>query len=263
MTAYLYKAKMQILVSLTYRFEVFATLLTRYIEVVAVVFLWECVYKSQDTLKGMTKEQMITWIILAAGMSVLYTTGVQNEIRIGVVKGNIAVELLRPCNLLGLYFSQDMGAFLVRIVTGFVPTVILGGLTFGMMMPVSTMNLVLSLVSLVAGYMIIWLLFALIGVFTFWAMELGNMTWGLQTIISIFSGNLIPLYFFPESVQGVLRWLPFQYTYQAPLALYVGKITWEEGLQQIGVQILWIVLLTIVLNLLWKRIRKNILVQGG
>lgn len=261
--AYLYKAKVQILVSLAYRFEVFATLLTRYIEIIAVVCLWECVYKNQDSLKGMTKEQMVTWIILAAGMSVIYSTGVQSEIRSGVVKGNIAVELLRPCSLLGLYFGQDIGAMLVRIVTCFVPTVILGGLTFGMLLPVSGMNFVLCLLSLAAGYLIIWLLYAMLGVLAFWTMELGNMQWGLSTIISIFSGNMIPLYFFPESVQKVLAWLPFRYTYQAPLELYIGKISWQEGLGQIGIQILWICLLAGVLALLWKRVQKNVLVQGG
>lgn len=263
MGAYLFKAKTQILVGLTYRFEVFATLLTRYIQIVATVFLWQCVYASKSSIKGMTKEQMITWTVLAAGLSIIFTTQVQNEIRRGVVKGDIAVELIKPCNLMGMYFAQDIGSMAVNIVMRFVPTVILGGITFGIMLPVNPANLVLCIISIIAGYVITWLLFAITGAFAFWAMELGNMTWAVSTMISILSGNLVPLYFFPESVQRVLAWLPFQYTYQTPLALYVGKITWSEGIEQIIIQVFWIALLFGVLSFLWSKIRKNILVQGG
>ena len=48
MGPYLYKMKMQILVQLSYRFEVFATLAARYVQIVATVFLWDCVYPETD-----------------------------------------------------------------------------------------------------------------------------------------------------------------------------------------------------------------------
>lgn len=47
MGPYLYKMKMQILVQLSYRFEVFATLAARYVQIVATVFLWDCVYRGR------------------------------------------------------------------------------------------------------------------------------------------------------------------------------------------------------------------------
>lgn len=263
MGAYIFKAKVQILVGITYRFEVFVTLLARYMQIVATVFLWQCVYANKDTMKGMSKEQMITWTILAAGLSVLFTTQVQNNIRKGVVKGDIAVELIRPCNLMGMYFAQDIGGTIVSLVMSFVPTVLLGGLTFGIMLPTSAPNAILCVISVGAGFVITWLLFAITGAFAFWAMELGNLSWAMSTLISILSGNLVPLYFFPEYMQNILEWLPFQYTYQTPLSLYIGKITWKEGLEQIGIQILWIAFLYVILALMWKKIRKNILVQGG
>ena len=263
MSAYFYKAKTQILVGLTYRFEVFATLLTKYIQIVATVFLWQCVYASKSSIKGMSEQQMITWTIMAAGLSIIFTTQVQNNIRRGVVKGDIAVELIRPCNLMGMYFAQDFGSMVVNLIMRFVPTVFLGGITFSIMLPPNKENFILCLISVVAGYVITWLLFAITGAFAFWAMELGNLTWTVSTLISILSGNLVPLYFFPESIQRVLAWLPFQYTYQTPLSLYIGKITWEQGIEQIGIQLLWIIVLFGVLSFLWSKIKNNILVQGG
>ena len=263
MGAYIYKAKTQILVELTYRFEVFATLLARYIQIVAVVFLWECVYRQKSELKGMTKEQMITWIILATGLTIAYSTHVQSYIRNGVWQGNIAVDFLRPCSFMGMYLAQDIGSAITNVILRFVPTVVLGGISFHMLAPASLENGLLCIVSVLAGYLIIWLLFALIGVITFWAMELGDMEWTLWTLISILSGNLIPIYFFPQSIQNVLAWLPFQYTYQTPLALYIGKISWQEGLRQISIQLVWIVILAVGLKLLWNKMRKNILIQGG
>jgi ABC-2 type transport system permease protein len=84
-----------------------------------------------------------------------------------------------------------------------------------------------------------------------------------DTIVSILSGSLIPIWFFPEGVQKVLAYLPFQYTYQTPLGLYIGKITVSEGLLQILIQFVWIVILGGLTIIAWRRARRNVLIQGG
>ena len=57
---YLYKMKLQMQVYLTYRFEVFAALITRFILILANLFLWSSVYTGQDTIQGVSRDQMIT-----------------------------------------------------------------------------------------------------------------------------------------------------------------------------------------------------------
>ena len=97
MGPYLYKMKMQILVQLSYRFEVFATLAARYVQIVATVFLWDCVYRGRQQINGFTQKQMVAWSILSAGISTIYICDVQGMIQKGVREGSVAMELIRPC----------------------------------------------------------------------------------------------------------------------------------------------------------------------
>lgn len=263
MGPYFYKMKMQILVQLSYRFEVFATLAARYIQITATIFLWKCVYGGQQEINGLTQGQMITWTILAAGLSTVYACGVHEEIRSGVRQGSVAVGLLRPCSLLGQYLAQDIGSMIVNLFIRVVPVVLLGGLTFGLAAPADGKRLLLCAVSVIFGYLLLWLMYALVSMCAFVAMELGDMDVVLRTVIEILSGSLVPLWFFPQAAQNILAWLPFQYTFQTPLGLYIGRITAEEGMVQLRIQAIWILFFFVCLNAVWAVVRKNILIQGG
>lgn len=65
MEAYLYKLKMQMIVNITYRFEVFAVIATRFILMVTTVFLWNCAYAGNNEMLGLSKPQMITYAVLS------------------------------------------------------------------------------------------------------------------------------------------------------------------------------------------------------
>lgn len=74
---------------------------------------------------------------------------------------------------------------------------------------------------------------------------------------------MIPLWLFPDVVQNVSRYLPFQYTYQAPLEIYIGRIPPSGALPVLLIQAVWIVGLTVVLALIWRRAQARVIVQGG
>ncbi len=118
---YLYKMKLQIQVYLTYRFEVYAGIITKFILIIANVFLWECVYSTETAIEGIGKEQMITYSVMSACLSLLYSCGIQGAINTDVRKGNISVRLIRPFNLLGAYFAEDVGSILVNLILKVVP----------------------------------------------------------------------------------------------------------------------------------------------
>ncbi|WP_234121089.1 ABC transporter permease [Clostridium hydrogenum] len=263
MEAYLYKLKMQIIVNITYRFEVFATIATRFILMVSTVFLWKCTYAGNKEMLGLSKSQMITYSVLSVFLSSVFQCNVQNTIRDGVRQGKIAVDLLRPYNIIVAFFAQDLGDVFASILNKALPLLFLGMIFFGVNAPVSSSAFVLFVISSVLGFMILWFISALVGMFSFWTLELGNMGVVKDIIVSILSGSLIPLWFFPNDVQKVLAFMPFQYTYQTPMGLYIGKITINDGLLQIGIQIIWILLLGVITSFVWCKAKNNILIQGG
>ncbi len=263
MGAYFYKMKMQVIVNLTYRFEVFASIGARMVLMVTMIFLWKLTFSQNSTIQDLSQAQMITYSVLAVCLSSAFQCGIQNTIRDGIRDGGIAVDLLRPYHPIVSYFAQDMGSVVTAVVNKALPLLILGQLFFGVTPPASVPAFLLFAGSSVLSLIILWLLSALVGMLSFWMMELGNMGVVKDTIVSILSGSMIPLWFFPEHVQKILYFLPFPYTYQTPIGLYIGKISILEGFVQMRIQLVWIAVLLLCTVLMWNRAKKNILIQGG
>lgn len=77
-----------------------------------------------------------------------------------------------------------------------------------------------------------------------------------------FSGY-IPLWFFPDAVAGVIRFLPVTWVGFHPIAVYLGKTSVTETWLFLGLGIGWALLLSAGVGALWHRAALRITVQGG
>jgi ABC-2 type transport system permease protein len=80
----------------------------------------------------------------------------------------------------------------------------------------------------------------MIGLSAFWFTRADGVRAVFQVLQAVFSGALIPLVFFPEAVQKVLFFLPFQYMLYVPSMVFTGSyrlggITMDLG-QIVGIQ---------------------------
>ena len=98
---------------------------------------------------------------------------------------------------------------------------------------------------------------------SFWLISMGPLSSLKICIIRMLSGSIIPLWFFPEWLRNILAFLPFQYIYQLPLSIYIGKLTEQETIFQIGVQLVWLLILYGLYRLMQKKVLTNVMVQGG
>ena len=73
MKAYLYILKMQIILGLTYRFEVFAVIATKVVILVASIFLWYNIYSGMNVIDGVTLTQMTTYVIISGFVITSYS----------------------------------------------------------------------------------------------------------------------------------------------------------------------------------------------
>lgn len=62
-----------------------------------------------------------------------------------------------------------------------------------------------------------------IGMTAFWLVQSSGIRQVYQVISEILSGSLIPLIFFPEILQKMLFFLPFQYITYVPACVVMGK----------------------------------------
>lgn len=256
MSAYLYAAGRRMAAGLTGRFEILSGIAARYVEVLATVFLWKWVYRKRESLYGMNEEQMSAWMILAAGLTVFYSMQVHLKIRDEIKRGGSG--FLYPCSLPGMYLAEDLGRAVMSLPVRCVPVALLGSLTFGLLPPAGEKELLLAACFAAGGWLMIWTLYAIVGTASCWLMELGDLGVPFSVLTAFLSGSMLPLEFFPRPVREALLRLPFRYAFQTPLSLYLGRITPEEALWQLGEMAVWIVLLLCVLKLAWESARRKL-----
>jgi len=113
-----------------------------------------------------------------------------------------------------------------------------------------------TIVSILFSFVIMFLLNYSIGILAFWL----TRTDGIRALIRLFrdlmAGVFIPLSFFPEAVQKILFFLPFQFVSYVPARVFLGSYNlagWNMSIPTIvGIQGLALVGMLIVTAMLWK-----------
>jgi len=260
---YLYIAKTKVLSALAYRFDVISSIAIQCIVVIATSYFWVAVYGDRQSALGVTREQMLTYTIMSALLACIFTANVENRVIQSVRKGNVALDMLKPVNVFGIYLAEDLGAIAIALCQNALPLLLISCVLIQVPTPSSVVNFLLFLFSVSVSYLINWLITACFSMLAFFVISIGPLHQTKNVLIRILSGSIIPLWFFPESLQRVLSFLPFVYIYQLPLSIYIGKLGFSEILTQTGLQMVWLLIVYGVFTLIRKKAFSNVLIQGG
>ena len=260
---YLYLGKIRLLASLQYRIEALGGVLSNLVPLLTMVFIWKHGFKPNMTVHGVSQSQMIVYSIMALGLKDVFFFNVQDTLFLGAREGGVAIELSRPYMLLMRYFVEDLTLSLSAFLRRFVPLMVISSLFIHVPFPGSFLNALFAAISFGFSFFILWTLSALMGLVAFWTVDFGNLGMVKDACVRILSGSIIPIWFFPEPIQIVSKYLPFQYTYQTPLAIYIGKTEWQESFLPMSFQVMWLVVLLPLLFILWEKAKRRLLIHGG
>ncbi|MFH1369516.1 MAG: ABC-2 family transporter protein [Elusimicrobiota bacterium] len=263
MKSYYYIAKIRFVSQLAYRFDVIVVFLSNVIMLMAQVFLWRCVYSGKGVVAGVNESQMVTYAVFSTLMGLLMHTTVQEIIVHKVVTGEIAIDFLKPVNPLLNWMGDDIGTNASIFCLNAVPLALVSVLFVKAAPQFSAISLLLLFPAVALSFAILWAMYAVIGLLAFWFMELGNLGLVQGQVIRILAGSYIPLWFFPDWVQNISRYLPFQYIAQFPLSICIGKLSNAEIINGLAVQSIWLAVMSVSAYYIWKKAQKHVLVQGG
>ena len=263
MRAYCYFIKIRILESLAYQYEFFFTVGKQFLFILLTALFWKALYRSNPTAGGVSVNDMLIYSVISVFLQNFYVKGVEGNLRRRIRDGNIAVDYLKPVNLFAMFFAQDVGSIAVNLLQRFLPALLFACLFVVVPQPASWVALGLFVVSAVMGFVILWCIAGLFGLLYFWLTDTGNLGGIKDYIVGILSGAVIPIWFFPPAAQTVLTYLPFTYTYQLPISIFIGKLTPQQALPAMGIQLVWCGVFFALFAAVSKRATRNILVQGG
>jgi ABC-2 type transport system permease protein len=211
----------------------------------------------------MTFNETFLYVGLGSAVFILLKTYADWYIHYDIREGTIANYLIKPIDvsLYALFFS--LGFFLMNVTAITIPTFLLLIFVFKVQFVLGP-GLFIFPVSLFLAFLISFFFDYFIGLFGFYS----ESVWGLSTtkeiLITIFSGALIPLQFFPDAIQKVLLWLPFQAIYHTPLMMITRPNQgWDVFVPMLAAQIFWVAILFIATRLFYNQAVKVLRISGG
>ncbi|MFH2021393.1 MAG: ABC-2 family transporter protein [archaeon] len=247
--------------SIVYRFSFMASIIISPLYLLMAYFIWQAVFTTSSVIKGYTFDDMITYYVVGMLVNHFIFNMVGNNLQDKILSGDLSQDLLKPFPVFLQLLSSDVSerafAFVVEVIPVFIISLFLFKLKVNLLFGS------LFLVSMILSFFINFLIGYLMGMLAFWTSRIESVQWLMFLVVRFLSGEFIPLDFFGPLMFGILELLPFYYLRYGVIQVFLGKLGIIGSLRIIGIQIVWIFLLYLAVQTIWKIAIKRYGAVGG
>lgn len=255
--------RIRFLTMLAYRLNFFSGILTYVVYTGGYYFLWGAVYGSRESLGGMTAVAMTTYLAVSWMTRSFYFNNLDREIADEIKSGAVAIQMIRPYNYMAGKLFSALGEGLFRLLFWMIPGMTVATILFPVQLPGRLSTYGLWALAAAMAFLVNAMLNLIFGLFTFFLKNAQGLRWAKSLATDLLSGLFLPLHFYPEWLQAVVRWLPFQTISYLPNMIFTGNLSGTAAWSAIGLQAVWVALLATLAWQLWLRARRYLVVQGG
>lgn len=261
-TPYLEFAKKVFLNKMVYRFDYLIGILNTCLQIFIFWCIYKTLYKSATEINGVTFTMVTTNFILSLGLSNAFSMNdffIQGKMN----DGSIANELLKPVNFKLRMLAETLGTIFFQLLFNFLPACIIAVAVVGIKPPVNVIGFLLFIVSACFGFLVLWCINVIVQMSSFWFVNVWSISTIKNVFVNVMSGSMLPLWFMPEPVMKFIQFTPFDSIYFTPIRIYLGELEGSSILLFFTKQLLWIIILYLIGELLWRFGQKKLVVQGG
>lgn len=246
-----------------YRGATFINVLAFMIEPAVYLVVWRTVAIEQGgSVGGYTVDDFTGYFIVWTLVRVMNLAHAPYAWEWRIRGGRLNEMLSIPIQPFHRDFAYFIGAKFVWILA-WIPVAAVLTLTFRPNLHPSLPDVAGFLVVIWTGFAVRFLVLYLMGMITFWTTR-GQAIFDLIVAGELLlSGRLVPLSLMPEWVQSVADWLPFQWSFQFPIEVAIGRHTPSGILTGLGIQTLWIAGLGAAFAWVWPRALRKYTAVGG
>jgi ABC-2 type transport system permease protein len=221
-----------------------------------IVFLsvWRSVAASQTNVAGLTVNDFTIYYL-----TLLIVSHMTGDITIHILAykiqdGTLSGELLRPIhpvltNTLVVNLAHKALTFIV-LVPIWLALVFLFQPDFS---SVTAVNVLLGTAAVVLGFLINFMLGAIITSVAFWTTRVYSLSEFVFGFGLLLGGIFVPLDLLPQSAQGIALVLPFQLYLYFPIQVILGRYGGEQMLLYFGLQFFWLAVTALGFHFIWRK----------
>lgn len=227
------------------------------LQILVAYFLWSTIFLGRNgELFGYDRNKILTYIFGVLIVRALVLSSRAIDISGDIANGDLTLYLLKPINFFKYWLTRDLSSKALNLFFAFFETsFLILILKIPFFFQTNPSFLILFFLSLILAILIYFCIVLLVDMITFWVPE---MQWAGQFIFIVIiteflSGAIFPLDIFPLIIQKIIYLLPFPYLIFFPVQIYLGKLALVNIFGGIMVETFWIITLSLIINLVWKK----------
>jgi ABC-2 type transport system permease protein len=221
------------------------------------------VVSAGGTIGGYDRATVITyaWVTQAviAPVHVFGWTELAQRVR----TGDIAVDLARPVDLQLQFGAADLGRALASVLPRSVPPMVVGALTFGLVLPTSPLVWLAATASLLLAVGISFGCRFLLNLAAFWLLDIRGPNTLYVAVGNLLCGLYVPVAWFPGWLHTIAVSTPFPSMVQAPSDVVTGRASGLGVLTTLAVQAGWLTAVLLAGRAVLALADRRLVVQGG
>jgi ABC-2 type transport system permease protein len=257
---------------LQYRAAAIGGLFTQVMFGFLLIMVYEAFYRSSGAgVQPMAFAQLATYVWLGQALLMMLPWNVDVEMRAMMRSGAVVYELSRPVDLYAWWFARALAQRTAPVLLRAAPMVVFAAIVLPLIgldawrlaAPPSLAAGLGFVAALACGLAVSCAISVLLYIAWLWIATAEGVVTMVSTVVSMFSGLLIPLPLFPDGWRPLLRWLPFAGVLDQPARVYSGAIAGGELAIVLARQAGWVIALVALGRWLLGRGLRRVVVQGG
>ncbi len=255
--------RISFLTMLAYRARYFVGITTYLIYISVNYFIWKAIFENSPQIGTYTFPQMMSYITIGWISRSFYYNRMETEIAQRVVKGDLALDLLKPVNFQWMQYSRTLGEAIFRLFLFTLPTYLVALIFYPVPLPHHLSTFIFFMAATFNAFMIFTTLNYLIGMFAIPLQNIEGLSYAKSNLMLFFSGLLIPFDFLPGVFKNIMMILPFGGISYIPLQIYLEKLSTSEILINLSHQIIWVIVLHYLGQMAFRYFTRKLIIQGG
>jgi ABC-2 type transport system permease protein len=240
----------------TYRLNFILWRVRNVLRILMTYFLWLGIFSTPRGIMGLTREQMLTYVLLVLFVQAITLSAPSGEAIGGEIgSGDLSNFLVKPIGYLKYWLTRDLASKLLNILFSFLEITLLWiFLHPTIVFPNNPLVILSFIASLGLGILIYFFLETSTRFIAFWTPE---YTWGLSFLTLVFietlAGTIFPINLLPDAAKFFIDLTPFPYLVYYPISILIGTTTGLNIIKTFIIMCIWVLLLFKLNRFLWTR----------
>lgn len=237
------------------------------------IFMWKAVFHfNNNSIEEYSLTDMIIYIfIVNTVFDLIGSNNVSERVSNDIRSGQLSIYLMRPYpHVLALFFDL-IGNKITKIPMILVMNGLVGSFVLyyshqrneDVYFNFSAQSVVMFLFFLLFSFFWNYIFDYLLGLVAFWMDNPWILFYIKGHVTAVFCGLIIPLNLFPNGVQKVLDYLPFQYYVFFPYQILSGNIGFYDYLTNLACFLGWILAFMAIMLIVWIKSINRFTAVGG